>query len=358
MSLGVDSTGSDNGANEIGNSANNNRTNSTNRGGNSDNDRSSSKDPTDPWSDPPRNVRGLDDPMRTMGVDLREIDRAMDAYEAERLAAQQRLEYDARRALGKFNNYDFGLHNLFSSWDAQFGNVGMRLDTSLDTPDPSAYAAEHPTNWSDVRRSIAAGETSVTPDVPPAADGYTLSEEMFNEIMGYSTYDPFDSNFRVGPDECVEVPRGIPERFKEVIIKGGIDIKANIIEAENMSFLEWEKAVKTNGKWDYKNTLNGLDIDDKLLDDFGNYHFGIVAAAWGFNLEGSIYGAGANQVLRQGGGNPDDLAIATALLSLTYGGYTLYDSITRSMTNSGFTWGDNTGDAKNIMNGWDYYDSQ
>jgi hypothetical protein len=50
-----------------------------------------------------------------------------------------------------------------------------------------------------------------------------------------------------------------------------------------------------------------------------------------------------------------DLRAATDLLRLTSGGYLLPDSVTRNMTNSGFTWGDNPGDSINIMNGWDYY---
>ena len=68
-----------------------------------------------------------------------------------------------------------------------------------------------------------------------------------------------------------------------------------------------------------------------------------------------MYGAGANQVLRQGGGTPSYLYAATHLMWVTKGGYLLPDSASRSMTNSGFTWGDNPGDSINIMNGWDYY---
>jgi hypothetical protein len=49
-----------------------------------------------------------------------------------------------------------------------------------------------------------------------------------------------------------------------------------------------------------------------------------------------------------------DLLRATNLLRNTAGGYLLPDSISRAMTRNGFTWGDNTGDALNIMRGWDY----
>ena len=47
--------------------------------------------------------------------------------------------------------------------------------------------------------------------------------------------------------------------------------------------------------------------------------------------------SGLYQVNVQGGGNPPDLAIATGILSMTGGGYTLPDSIASSMTNDGFT---------------------
>ena len=70
-----------------------------------------------------------------------------------------------------------------------------------------------------------------------------------------------------------------------------------------------------------------------------------------------MYGAGVNQVIRQGGGSPRDLYRATRLLIPTAGGYLLPDSISRWVTNKGFSWGDNPGDARNIMNGWDYYDT-
>lgn len=68
-----------------------------------------------------------------------------------------------------------------------------------------------------------------------------------------------------------------------------------------------------------------------------------------------MYGAGANQVLRQGGGTSSHLYTATHLMWVTRGGYQLPDSAARSMTNSGFTWGDNPVDSINIMMGLDYY---
>nr|KJZ10481.1 hypothetical protein TW77_07280 [Pseudoalteromonas rubra] len=147
----------------------------------------------------------------------------------------------------------------------------------------------------------------------------------------------------------------VPERFQEVLETAGIDLELNIAEAESMSFEKWEAAVKTGGKWDYKNSLTDYDFSPELLDDFGNFHFGVVAAAYGFNLEGSMFGAGANQVLRQGGGTPRQLHLAIPILAYSGGGYLLPDFVSRTATNFGFSWGDNPGDSINIMNGWDYY---
>lgn len=70
-----------------------------------------------------------------------------------------------------------------------------------------------------------------------------------------------------------------------------------------------------------------------------------------------MYGGGAYQVNKQGGGNPADYEAATAWMIVSYGGALIPDSITRQVTRGGFTWGDNSGDAINVMNGWDYYDA-
>ncbi|MEJ2622217.1 MAG: polymorphic toxin type 44 domain-containing protein [Candidatus Thiodiazotropha sp.] len=145
-------------------------------------------------------------------------------------------------------------------------------------------------------------------------------------------------------------------RYGGILEVGNIDIDRNISEAKNMSMSEWVKAVGTKGKWDYKNNVNLIkaEFDPKLLDEFGNVHFGMVANAFGFNLEGSMYGAGLYQVTKQGGGNRVELIEATSLMNGTAGGYLLPDDYSRSITRNGFSWGDNKGDALNIMRGWDF----
>ena len=146
-------------------------------------------------------------------------------------------------------------------------------------------------------------------------------------------------------------------KYASIIAAGNIDVAANVADAEQFTFSEWVEKVEPGGDWDYKNGLRGYGLDRALLDEFGNFHFGVVAHAYGFNLETSMYGAGAFQVWRQGKGSRAGHAAATIVMMHSAFGYTLPDSLTRSITLGGFTWGDNVGDAINIMNGWDYYEA-
>ena len=111
--------------------------------------------------------------------------------------------------------------------------------------------------------------------------------------------------------------------------------------------------VKTGGDWDYKNNkifnqaLGSGIISRSLLDEFGNFHFGAVANAYGFRLPTTLVGAGGYQVFFQEGGSFGDFFT---------GGMTAAKAIynIRAITNNGFTWGDNPGDSIAIMQGWDY----
>ena len=60
--------------------------------------------------------------------------------------------------------------------------------------------------------------------------------------------------------------------------------------AQNMSFYRFYKAVRSYGKWDYKRL-------DKKYEDFGNYHFGYVAAAKGIPELIARMGAGFYQII-------------------------------------------------------------
>ena len=144
-------------------------------------------------------------------------------------------------------------------------------------------------------------------------------------------------------------------KYGDILKAGKIDILQDMKDAANMQFGDFIKKVETDGDWDYKNSevLKDAGINKKLLDEFGNFHFGMVANAFGFGLEAAMYGAGAYQV-KQGGGSKTDFITATNLMTRTAGGLMLWDGGARAVTRGGFTWGDNPGDSINIMNGWDY----
>jgi hypothetical protein len=79
-------------------------------------------------------------------------------------------------------------------------------------------------------------------------------------------------------------------------MKGDVDLAANVQEAKAMANrgpwsggLAFYFAVKPGGKWDYKQ-------GDQRLEDFGNWHFGVVAAAWGFPKEFALKQAGKAQI--------------------------------------------------------------
>uniref|UniRef100_UPI0024951AD1 RHS repeat-associated core domain-containing protein n=1 Tax=Shewanella algicola TaxID=640633 RepID=UPI0024951AD1 len=72
-------------------------------------------------------------------------------------------------------------------------------------------------------------------------------------------------------------------KYGAIVDAGGIDITKNIAEASNMDIESFVDAVKTGGKWDYKNPAKYghlvQQFGSSLMDDFGNVHFGMVAAA-------------------------------------------------------------------------------
>jgi hypothetical protein len=152
------------------------------------------------------------------------------------------------------------------------------------------------------------------------------------------------------------------------VLKAGVSLEDNINTAKNYSFLKWYNAVKTTGGWDYKNDtqLPGLKgVPPKIKDSFGNFNFGAVAAAKGFTLQESLLGAGAYQVLVQGGGSFTDLAISTTEMAMSavladlpsivpMGSIFSSNQSMLRQIQAGNTFGDNPGDSENIAKGWCY----
>ena len=144
------------------------------------------------------------------------------------------------------------------------------------------------------------------------------------------------------------------ERYGAIIDSGNIDLLKNINEASMMDFEQFIDAVKPGGKWDFKNKNKYPMLVEKfgsaLMDEFGNVHFGIVAAASQHTLATSLFGAGQVQAWHQEGGN-----YFQAIVSLVGGYGNLSNKSARNLTYQGWTWGDNAGDSIAIMRGHDYF---
>jgi RHS repeat-associated protein len=96
------------------------------------------------------------------------------------------------------------------------------------------------------------------------------------DLFGYVQNDPVNIIDPFG----LKPPANIPP---------GVDVEQNVKEAQDMSPVEFYDAVKSGGKWDYKQ-------QGSQYEDFGNYNFGMTGSAVGFS-EGMLKrGAGAYQI--------------------------------------------------------------
>jgi len=97
-----------------------------------------------------------------------------------------------------------------------------------------------------------------------------------------------------------------------------------------------------------------MNFPIKLMDQirgegqFGNWHYGYVAAAHGMDLGTTLLGAGAAQTVLQGGGNWGRM-----LQGVIFQGRN--QEWIEKATLSGFTWGDKPDDSRVILSGWKYY---
>jgi RHS repeat-associated protein len=76
------------------------------------------------------------------------------------------------------------------------------------------------------------------------------------------------------------------------------DICAAIEEAKRLGIWDFIKNVQTGGEWDYKNVEDPEtgQVDPSKYEDFGSYHFGVVARARGWSSGTTQRGAGAYQI--------------------------------------------------------------
>ena len=68
----------------------------------------------------------------------------------------------------------------------------------------------------------------------------------------------------------------------------GVNIQSNITAAQKMNATQFYNAVKAGGIFDYK-------TGGSQYENFGNYHFGIMAAAIGISVDDAVIGAGLYQ---------------------------------------------------------------
>ena len=97
--------------------------------------------------------------------------------------------------------------------------------------------------------------------------GYNFYKYALNNPLVF--YDPYG----LTPPDCL-VP---------------FDVNINIKEAKNMTLEQYYNAVKSGGKWDYKQY-------DSRYENLGNYNFGLTAKARGYPNMGIRFGAGVYQI--------------------------------------------------------------
>jgi hypothetical protein len=85
------------------------------------------------------------------------------------------------------------------------------------------------------------------------------------------------------PDVAQERLRSVPEK-----VPAGVDLRANIRAAQKMSLKEFYDSVKNKGQWDFKQ-------QGRQYQQFGNWHYGVVAKAAGIPDEVALRAAGAAQ---------------------------------------------------------------
>jgi RHS repeat-associated protein len=152
-------------------------------------------------------------------------------------------------------------------------------------------------------------------------------------------------------------------KYSPVINYGHINIDANVKTAqhwgEKHDIQDFIGAVRTGGKWDFKDQNIFQDFQDKkLLAEFGNFHFGLVAHAFGFSEGTTIFGAGTYQTFVQGHtpGNRlrGDLNFAGSA-ALVGGAFFISDKIATFEAGLGMRFGDYQEDTSDIISGYQYY---
>lgn len=156
-------------------------------------------------------------------------------------------------------------------------------------------------------------------------------------------------------------------KYRSVINYGHINVPANVHEAEKLGrhhdLIGFIKRVKPHGIWDFKHLSVFTGFPDRdLLQEFGNFHFGLVAHAFGFTEGMAIMGAGLVQTFWQGhrvgyrlSGRTDFAVSASFITTTTLPIYLGSDKAAAAAAGLGMRFGDYPEDTAAIMSGYSYY---
>jgi hypothetical protein len=166
---------------------------------------------------------------------------------------------------------------------------------------------------------------------------------------------------------------GAIAKYSPVIKYGNIDVDHDVKVAQNFGRKHDLNAfvgkVRTGGDWDFKDSQTFAHFGNRpLLQEFGNFFFGIVAHAYGFTAGESIAGAGIYQTFRQGhnpgyrlSGDTNFAVSALMMASPIPINAILFDrsdTVAEFEANLGLRFGDNPDDTPVIIAGYNYYGAQ
>jgi hypothetical protein len=162
--------------------------------------------------------------------------------------------------------------------------------------------------------------------------------------------------------------RGALAKYSSVVNYGNIDVDHDVKVAQNFGRRHDLDAfvgkVRTGGDWDFKDSQTFAHFGNRpLLQEFGNFFFGVVAHAYGFTAGESIAGAGIYQTFRQGhnpgyrlSGNLNFGVSALMMTSpLNLALFDRSDTVAEFEAGLGLRFGDNPDDTPVIIAGYNYY---
>jgi hypothetical protein len=164
-------------------------------------------------------------------------------------------------------------------------------------------------------------------------------------------------------DMYLEIPWKFHTIFEWAKAHGNaLNILGNIkkVAADGYDLLDFKKDVESRGAFDFKNKRYFDGFSDRtLLDEFGNWHFGVVAEAFGLTLSNAVLGAGVYQQIFQGFNGSVWAYIDSGINEVwshaasQIPGFNTNESVAdNAVRNLGVRFGDNRGDSVAIADGY------